>query len=56
MKARVFNTLPSVKDGFWQVVLLPTISILKGIDPNDPYTAVSFEWLFWSFTVIIDKK
>jgi hypothetical protein len=56
MKARVFNTLPSKKDGFWQIVLFPTISILKGIDPNDPYTAVSFEWLFWSFTVIIDKK
>jgi hypothetical protein len=56
MKARSFNTLPSKKDGFWQIVLFPTISILKGIDPYDPYTAINFEWLFWAFTIIIDEN
>jgi len=53
MKVKAFNTLPNSKDQFWQVVLLPTISILKSPDVYDPYTAVNFEWLFWSVTFLI---
>jgi hypothetical protein len=53
-----FNTLPSTKDHFWQVVIFPTISVLKNIDAHDQYTAINFEWLFWSFTIMIndDKR
>lgn len=50
-----FNTLPSKKDHFWQVVLIPTISILNSIDINDKYVAVNFEWLCWSVTMLISK-
>ena len=51
MKVKTFNTLPSYKDDFWQVVILPTITILRNTD--EPYTAVSCEWLFWSCTFLI---
>lgn len=53
MKVKTFNTLPSDKDTFWQVVLLPTISILKSVDRYDQYTAINCEWLFWSVTFLI---
>jgi hypothetical protein len=56
MKIATFNTLPSNKDSFWQVVLLPTISVLKSVDRYDNYTAISCEWLFWSCTFLIDNK
>jgi hypothetical protein len=48
-----FNTLPSKKDSWWQIVLLPTVSILNSINKKDPYVAVNMEWLFWSMTTII---
>lgn len=50
-----FNTLPSRKDWFWQVVLIPTVCLLKNIEKEDPYTAVTFEWLFWSCTLIFSN-
>ena len=53
MKVKAFNTLPNSKDPFWQVVLLPTISVLRSPDVYDPYTAVNCEWLFWSVTFLI---
>jgi len=53
MKVRTFNTLPSKKDHFWQVVLLPTVTILKSVDGFDQYTAVNCEWLFWSVTFLM---
>lgn len=56
MRVTTFNTLPSKRDDFWQVVVLPTVSILKSVDRNDPYTAFSFEWLFWSASFLINKK
>ena len=52
MKVRTFNTLPSDKDNFWQVVVLPTVTILKSVDHHDQYTAVNCEWLFWSCTFL----
>lgn len=55
MRVKTFNTLPSKKDSFWQVVILPTVSILKSVDPHDPYVAVNCEWLFWSLTFLINK-
>lgn len=53
---KLFNTLPNKKDSFWQVVVLPTASILRGLNPRDPYTAVNIEWLFWSLTFIINAN
>ena len=54
IKIKTYNTLPSDKDHWWQIVLLPTISIMNNIQKHDPYTAVNVEWLFWSFTTIIN--
>lgn len=51
-----FNTLPSKKEWFWQVVLLPTISVLRNVEKNPPYVAVNFEWLFWSFSLIFQNE
>lgn len=53
IKTNVYNTLPSKKDHWWQIVFLPTISMMNNIHKKDPYTAVNFEWLFWSLTFII---
>ena len=54
IKTSVYNTLPNKKDHWWQVVLLPTISVMNNIQKYDPYVAINFEWLFWSFTTIIN--
>lgn len=53
IKTNVYNTLPSKKDHWWQIVVLPTVSIMNNIQKYEPYVAVNFEWLFWSFTTII---
>lgn len=54
-KTKTYNTLPNKKDHWWQIVILPTISLMNNIQKHDPYVAVNFEWLFWSLTVIIEK-
>ena len=58
IKTLTYNTLPNLKDDFWQIVLIPTISILKSIDRHDDYVSVNLEWLFWSFVITFhnDKK
>ena len=53
MKVQTFSTLPTKNGEFWQIVVIPTITILRSPDKYDPYTAVSFEWLFWSCTFLI---
>jgi hypothetical protein len=50
---KVYNTLPNNKSHWWQVVLLPTISVMNNIQKRDPYVAINLEWLFWSFTTIL---
>ena len=55
IETSVYNTLPNKTDHWWQVVLLPTISIMNNIQKHDPYVAINFEWLFWSFTTIVKK-
>lgn len=50
---KVYNTLPNNKDTWWQIVLLPTISVMNNIERHDPYVAINLEWLFWSVTTII---
>jgi hypothetical protein len=41
---------------FWQVVLFPTITILRSPDEADRYTVIGFEWLFWSLSILINDK
>lgn len=53
MNIKLFSTAPNTKDIFWQIVLLPTISILRNREFNESYTVVSAEWLYWSVTIII---
>ena len=48
MRVKLFNTAPHKSVNFWQIVLLPTISILKF---NSEYTVVNFEWLFWNLSI-----
>lgn len=55
LKLATFNTFPSKKDSYWQVVLIPTVSVLNSISRDDKYIAVNFEWLFWSFTTIFEN-
>jgi hypothetical protein len=50
---KVYNTLPNNKSHWWQVVVIPTISVMNNIQKRDPYVAINFEWLFWSFTTIL---
>lgn len=55
IKTATFNTLPSKKDHFWQLVIIPTISVLNSITKRDAYIAFNFEWLFWSFTILFEN-
>lgn len=52
---KLFNTIPSKKDHFWQIVLIPTISVLNSISTDDKYVALNLEWLFWSFTILFEN-
>jgi hypothetical protein len=57
MNVKLFSTVPSRKEPFWQIILFPTISILRSPDVLDPYTVVNVEWLFWSVAILShDKK
>ena len=51
---RVYNTIPNNKSHWWQIVPLPTISIMNNIQKYEPYVAINIEWLFWSFTTVIN--
>lgn len=51
---KLFSTAPTKSDFFWQIVLLPTVTILRNAEPEGPYTVVTVEWLFWSLTTIIN--
>ena len=50
---KVYNTLPTKKSHWWQVVLFPTVSLMNNIQKHDPYVALNVEYLFWSLTTII---
>jgi hypothetical protein len=54
IQIKTYNTLPSSKDHWWQVVLFPTVSIMNNIQKHDPYVAINIEYLFWSFTTIVN--
>lgn len=56
MKLRTSCTLPRNKGDYWQIVLLPTISILGSDGKYSSYICVTFEWLFWSFTISTESK
>lgn len=56
MDIKVFDTSPNGTDVFWQVVFLPTVTLLRNREFNTSYTVVSFEWLFWSITIIINDN
>ena len=56
MSIKLFNTAPTPKDDFWQVVLLPTITVLRNKESGGAYTVFSLEWLFWSITTIINDN
>jgi hypothetical protein len=53
MNIKTYNTLPSKKDSFWQVIIIPSLVILKSVDVHDKYIAINAEWLFWAVTLII---
>jgi hypothetical protein len=54
IQIKTYNTLPNSKDHWWQVVLFPTVSIMNNIQKHDPYIAINIEYLFWSFTTILN--
>jgi hypothetical protein len=53
LNIKMYNTLPTKKSHWWQIVLFPTVSLMNNIEKHDPYMAVNFEYLFWSLTTII---
>ena len=53
LNIKMYNTLPTKKSHWWQVVLFPTVSLMNNIERHEPYMAVNFEYLFWSLTTII---
>ena len=53
LNIKTYNTLPTSKSHWWQVVVLPTMSVMNNIQKRDPYVAFNVEWLFWSFTTIL---
>lgn len=53
MKVQLFSTTPHHSLDFWQLVLLPTISIFRKKDDYMSYTVVNFEWLFWNLSIYI---
>lgn len=54
MDIKLFSTIPTKRDAMWQIVLLPTVTILRNREFNESYRVLSFEWLFWSVTMIIN--
>lgn len=50
---KTYQTLPDRRSHWWQIVLIPTISIMNNVQKHEPYVAINAEWLFWSFTTII---
>jgi len=50
VKLLTLNTFPSNKTNYWQIVLLPTISLYRSFDSH---SAINTEWLFWSVTLLI---
>jgi hypothetical protein len=53
LNIKTYNTLPTKKSHWWQIVLFPTVSLMNNIQKNDPYVAVNIEYLFWSITTIL---
>ena len=53
---KTFSTAPCKEEPFWQIILLPTITILRSPDPFDQYTVVNLEWLFWSLSIFNRPK
>jgi hypothetical protein len=56
MSIKLFSTAPTRSDVFWQIVLLPTVTVLRNREFNTSYTVASIEWLFWSVTIIINDN
>jgi hypothetical protein len=54
LNVKTYNTLPNSKSHWWQIVLLPTMTLMNNIQKHDPYVALNIEWLFWSITTIIN--
>ena len=56
MSIKTFSTVPCKEEPYWQIILLPTITILRSPDPADEYTVVNLEWLFWSVSIFFNDK
>jgi hypothetical protein len=54
LNVKTYNTLPNSKSHWWQLVILPTMTLMNNIQKHDPYVALNIEWLFWSITTIIN--
>lgn len=56
MKIKLFSTTPSKDHPMWQLVIVPTISVLRNEEPEGLYTVINVEWLFWSLTTVINDN
>ncbi len=60
-----FSTFPSRESYYWEIVIIPTVTILrvkedtehteegKLVYSHPSYIDFNFEWLFWSVTILI---
>jgi len=53
VKLMTNTTLPLRRRAYWQIVLFPTISLYRSGVTGDGHWAVTGEFLFWSFTLLI---
>lgn len=53
---KLFNTLPGRDEVFWQIVFLPTITLYRNVEKHDGYISLTFEWLFWSGSLLIKNS
>jgi hypothetical protein len=56
MNFKFFSNAPCENEPFWQFIIFPTITVLRSPDVRDRYTAINFEWLFWSAVICINNK
>lgn len=51
---RLYNYLPKKTHYvYWQITLIPTISLFRNLDKKSGYFVINIEWLFWSINMTI---
>jgi hypothetical protein len=52
MKTKILTWSTTPKDGWWQIVFIPTVTMYSNAYGDEKHVAINFEWLFWSLTIL----